>query len=191
RAAAARGVVCPAGPGALGLGAQPQPGPASGRTPPPCPEGPGPSRPRRPRGHSPARLRGDDQQPSGPGPPPRPVGGDHALRAGGVPPQGSSRVRPGLRRIPAMTTSASPTNSARPAGGSAENAAYLVYGQIAEEVKACLRDGREPDLEALAARYPELADQVAQLLPAMLVLHQLGAEPPAAGALSAEGVKAL
>jgi serine/threonine protein kinase len=64
--------------------------------------------------------------------------------------------------------------TALPAG--AEQAAYLVYGQIAEEVNACLAAGRTPDVEALAERHPPLAAQIRELVGALLLLHQVGPE---------------
>src|SRR5262249_28554304 len=51
---------------------------------------------------------------------------------------------------------------------------YLAYGLIADEVSACLRAGREPDVAELAARYPELAGQLHELVTALVTLHQLG-----------------
>jgi WD40 repeat protein/serine/threonine protein kinase len=55
-----------------------------------------------------------------------------------------------------------------------EGAEYLVYGLVADEVSACLKAGREPDVEALAAEHPELASQIRDLVPALVTLDQLG-----------------
>ncbi len=63
---------------------------------------------------------------------------------------------------------------------------YLRLGEVAEEVNACLEAGGTPDIEALAARHPALAEQVRQLVPALVALHQLGQ-----GAASAGGGLAL
>jgi serine/threonine protein kinase/Flp pilus assembly protein TadD len=76
--------------------------------------------------------------------------------------------------------------TAAPAGSVASGAGPddLVYGQVAEEVNACLRAGRDPDVAALAARYPHLAGQVRELVGALLVLRQLNPEelvPASAG----------
>jgi tetratricopeptide (TPR) repeat protein len=60
----------------------------------------------------------------------------------------------------------------------------LAYGQLAEEVNACLEAGREPDVEELKKRYPHLAGQVHDLVGALAVLRQLSAEgliPASAG----------
>jgi hypothetical protein len=67
---------------------------------------------------------------------------------------------------------------ANPSLQTAEGRAYLVYGLVAEEVKASLRAGRPPDVEALAARYPELAGQIRELVPTLAVVHQLSRAPP-------------
>ena len=56
---------------------------------------------------------------------------------------------------------------------SSENAEYLAYGKIAEAVESCLAAGHEPDVEVLAAQYPELADQIRQLVPAFVTLRQI------------------
>src|SRR5437870_9600246 len=80
------------------------------------------------------------------------------------------------------------TSAAVPAAG--ESPAYLAYGQVAEEINACLRAGRPPDVEALAARHPELGSQVRELAGALVALQQLGPEGPAsadAGAPAALG----
>jgi hypothetical protein len=51
---------------------------------------------------------------------------------------------------------------------------YLVYGQLAEEIKACLAAGRPPDLEVLVNQHPDLASQIRQLAATMAVVQQLG-----------------
>ncbi|HEV3202473.1 MAG TPA: serine/threonine-protein kinase, partial [Bryobacteraceae bacterium] len=55
-----------------------------------------------------------------------------------------------------------------------ENQEYLVYGLVAEEVKACLQAGREPDVAALIRDHPELESQIRQLLPTLMMVQQLG-----------------
>jgi serine/threonine protein kinase len=55
-----------------------------------------------------------------------------------------------------------------------ENSDYLVYGQIAEEVNASLRAGQTPDVEALAARHPEQAASIREMVNALVLLDQLG-----------------
>ena len=41
---------------------------------------------------------------------------------------------------------------------------YLVYGQVADAVTACLRAGQAPDIEALVQQHPELATQIRELV---------------------------
>src|SRR5262245_46416197 len=54
---------------------------------------------------------------------------------------------------------------------------------LAEEFVARYRAGERPGVEEYAARYPELADQVRDLLPALVLIEQNApsAPPPAAG----------
>jgi hypothetical protein len=54
---------------------------------------------------------------------------------------------------------------ANPSLATSQDREYLVYGQVAEEVKASLRAGRAPDVEALAAQYPDLAGHIRELVP--------------------------
>jgi serine/threonine protein kinase/tetratricopeptide (TPR) repeat protein len=63
---------------------------------------------------------------------------------------------------------------------SVESDEEFICGQVAEKVTACLREGREPDIEALVAEHPQAATQIRQLVPALTVLHQLGRETEAA-----------
>jgi hypothetical protein len=56
-----------------------------------------------------------------------------------------------------------------------EDEQYLLYARLAEEVKAELRGGRQPDVEALARRHPEWEGQIRQLVPVLAVVGQLGA----------------
>lgn len=55
-----------------------------------------------------------------------------------------------------------------------ENREFLVYGLVAEEVKACLNAGRQPDVEAVVRDHPELESQIRQLVPTLRLVHQLG-----------------
>jgi serine/threonine protein kinase len=74
-----------------------------------------------------------------------------------------------------------------------EGSEYLVYGLVADEVSACLKAGREPDVDALVAAHPEIASQIRELVPALLTLDQIdhgaapGANPAAAGETPALG----
>jgi eukaryotic-like serine/threonine-protein kinase len=58
---------------------------------------------------------------------------------------------------------------------SAHDRDYLAYGLVAEEVRACLRAGREPDVEALVRLHPDLADDIRQLVPTLAAIARLGA----------------
>ncbi len=52
---------------------------------------------------------------------------------------------------------------------------YMLFGEIAEEIKHHLEQGREPDVESLVVAHPELELSIRQLIPALHVLHN-GAE---------------
>src|SRR5262245_38282831 len=69
--------------------------------------------------------------------------------------------------------------------GRAQNSAYLVYGEVAQAVEACLAVGEQPDMEALAARHPDMASQIRQLVPALITLEQLGRAPSESATRSA------
>ena len=47
----------------------------------------------------------------------------------------------------------------------------LICGQVAEKVTACLREGREPDVEALVADHPQAATQIRQLVSTLTLLQ--------------------
>ena len=86
-----------------------------------------------------------------------------------------------------MSPSSTPSRTG--AGSPQDSQAYLVYGRVAEEVHACLRDGRQPDVEALAARHPDQADHIRELVSALVVLEQLDSKrldgrDPAAGSVT-------
>jgi tRNA A-37 threonylcarbamoyl transferase component Bud32 len=83
-----------------------------------------------------------------------------------------------------LSPAAAASAGAPPSGAGPDE---LVYGQIAEEVNACLQAGREPDVAALAARYPQLGGQVRELVGALLALRQLGPE----GLVAASGGRPL
>lgn len=68
-----------------------------------------------------------------------------------------------------------------PTRGSFGEHEFLMFGQIAEEVKQELDAGREPDIARLIADHPELEQHIRQLIPALHVLHDAGevlAQPP-------------
>jgi WD40 repeat protein/serine/threonine protein kinase len=83
-----------------------------------------------------------------------------------------------------MNDAPSPTATRTASRGPADSPDYLVLGQVAEEVNGCLRSGREPDLEALAARYPALGAQIREMVGALVILNQIG---PGAGSSSVSG----
>jgi WD40 repeat protein/serine/threonine protein kinase len=64
---------------------------------------------------------------------------------------------------------------------------YLVYGLVADEISACLKAGREPDVDMLIARHPELASQIRELVPALVTLDQLGHGVSSPSSLSSAG----
>ena len=66
-------------------------------------------------------------------------------------------------------------------------AEYLIYGLVADEISACLKAGREPDVEALAAKHPDLAGQIRELVPALVTLDQLGHGVASSSELSSTG----
>jgi len=55
-----------------------------------------------------------------------------------------------------------------------QNPEFAAFAEIAELVDAQLADGREPDVDSIARRFPEFDDQVRQLVPALRALHDLG-----------------
>jgi WD40 repeat protein/serine/threonine protein kinase/Flp pilus assembly protein TadD len=57
-----------------------------------------------------------------------------------------------------------------------EDCQYLVLGQLAEEIKAQLAAGEQPDVERLVGRHPEVAEEIRQLVPVLSVMQQLGEE---------------
>ncbi len=63
-----------------------------------------------------------------------------------------------------------------------QESAFLVYGQLAEEVRTCMAAGGEPDVAGLVARFPSLADEIRQIIDAQRMLERLGDAPPAPAA---------
>jgi hypothetical protein len=54
---------------------------------------------------------------------------------------------------------------------------FLVFGQIAEDVKQCVREGHEPDVELYASLYPQWADQIRELVGTLGVVNSLVIAP--------------
>jgi serine/threonine protein kinase/tetratricopeptide (TPR) repeat protein len=59
-------------------------------------------------------------------------------------------------------------------GPAGPDAVDLLVGQVAEEINACLAAGREPDLDGLAARFPDRAGEFPDLVRALMLLRRLG-----------------
>lgn len=66
-----------------------------------------------------------------------------------------------------------------------ESANYLLLTRLADEFAARFRAGERPSLQEYIDRYPELADDIRDLFPAMVEIEQAGeahqetVEPPA------------
>jgi hypothetical protein len=65
----------------------------------------------------------------------------------------------------------------------ADDERFLVYAQVAEEIRAQLRAGRQPDVEELVKRHPQWEEQIRQLVPVLAVVGQLSTPPAEAEAL--------
>src|SRR5439155_11293278 len=46
------------------------------------------------------------------------------------------------------------------------------FGQIADEFVAAFRQGQRPSVEAFARRYPEQADEIRDMLPALVLMEK-------------------
>src|SRR5262249_27644839 len=116
-----------------------------------------PPGPARPRGAGPAPLRATVQPRGRPRIGPGQVGRQQALRAG----PGAAEGRPG--------------RTARRAGGWAVtggDAERDRVEQLADSFLARYRAGERPGVEEYAAKYPELADEVRELLRALVLMEQ-------------------
>ena len=64
----------------------------------------------------------------------------------------------------------------------------LALGQVASEIKECLRNGHRPDVNMLVAKYPGLANQIRDIVAGLAMLDQFGEWlPSGAAARSAAG----
>src|SRR5262245_35530046 len=126
----------------------------------------GPARPRNP---GPAPLRATEPGGDGPG------AGAHGV--GGVP-------APPAR--PEAAQGGPEQSTGRPGRAVAMNEPHSeldVVGRVAEGFLARYRRGERPSLTEYTARYPELAEQIRDLFPALVVMEELGSvEGPRAGA---------
>jgi eukaryotic-like serine/threonine-protein kinase len=50
-----------------------------------------------------------------------------------------------------------------------------MLGQLADEFTRCAHEGKLPDVEEYARRYPELADRIRQLFPTLMLLEGMAA----------------
>src|SRR5262249_44302152 len=112
-----------------------------------------------PRGAGAAALRGAEQRRGGPGPGGQAVGGGQPLRA---------RPEAAQGRVPG--------HAGRPRGdlrmGESDASAADPFGQIADEFVEALRQGQRPSVEEFARRYPAHADQIREMLPALVLMEQ-------------------
>src|SRR5205814_8103779 len=46
------------------------------------------------------------------------------------------------------------------------------FGQIADEFVEAFRQGKRPSVEEFARRYPELADEIREMLPALVLMER-------------------
>ena len=61
------------------------------------------------------------------------------------------------------------------------------FGQIADEFVEAFRQGKRPSVEEFAQRYPEHADEIRDLFPALVMMEQIAPESEA-GSLAPAGV---
>src|SRR5437660_5710350 len=62
------------------------------------------------------------------------------------------------------------------------------FGQIADEFVEAFRQGKRPSVEEFARRYPEHADEIREILPALVLMEKAKADdpsPPRAAAAAA------
>ena len=60
------------------------------------------------------------------------------------------------------------------ANPSHQESEYLAFGQLAEEIEAAMAAGRQPNVCGIVGKYPQLARQIEQMVPALTALYQLG-----------------
>src|SRR5262249_39804188 len=115
--------------------------------------------PPRPRGPDPQALRGAEQRRDGPGPGDQAVGSGQSLRA---------RPQAAQGRVPG--------NARRHRGdlGMSDNdpSAADPLGQIADEFVEAYRRGQRPSVEEFARRYPDHADDLREILPALVLMEK-------------------
>ena len=68
---------------------------------------------------------------------------------------------------------------------SESSANYILLTRLADEFAARYRAGQRPSLEEYIGRYPELADDIRELFPAMVEIEQVREDHQADGALGA------
>src|SRR5262249_24573699 len=125
----------------------------------PRPEGAQRHGPERPRGADSAALRGPVERRGRPGAADQAHGGGQPLRAG---PQAAQGRVPGDagRYRGALGMNDSDISVADP------------FGQIADEFVEAFRQGKHPSVEDFARRYPEHAQAIREMLPALVLMEQ-------------------
>ena len=58
-----------------------------------------------------------------------------------------------------------------------DEAKFLAYGQLADEIQAIVKAGQQPNVRTLSQKHPELADQIEDLVPALSMLQSIAEEP--------------
>src|SRR5262249_31049691 len=112
-----------------------------------------------PRGAGAAALRGAEQRRGGPGAGGQAVGGGQPLRSG---PEATQRRVPGHARWHRGNLRMSDNN---PSAGDP-------FGQIADEFVEALRQGKGPSVEEFARRYPAHAEEIREMLPALVLVEK-------------------
>src|SRR5262249_51456578 len=141
-----------------------------GRAQDPAPGGAQPHGSARPRDPRAPALRADDQRRRRRGPGPGEVGGEQAVHPGAGAAQGDPG-RPARRDLRGGIMS-EPTVDRDP------------FEVVAESFLARFRARERPSIEEYAARYPELADHIRELLPALVMVEQdltIDPDPGASG----------
>src|SRR5262249_21581946 len=156
---AAAGDVAVAGRAPFGEVDHGQPGGDAGGVEAPRPGGAQQYGPPRPRGADPAALRGAEQRRGGPGPGDQAVGGGQPLRAGPQAAQGRVPGNVGRHRGDLGLSDNDPSSAD-------------LLGHIADEFVEVFRQGRRPSVEEFVRRYPEQADEIRDMLPALVLMEE-------------------
>src|SRR5262249_33804413 len=140
--------------------------------------------PDRSRGPGPAPLRIPVQRRDGAGAGPEEIGGQPAIRAGAETAQGSPVDDPRADGGLAMTARSERDGHAGVGLSSDERDPIEL---LADEFLGEIRSGGRPAIEEYAARYPDLADAIRDLFPALLMMENLDKGAPDATGPCAPG----